>query len=162
IELAYVDQRIADHFVAKLKHAFVQLRTGEGDFAEIDVSPLCNLRQLEIVEGHVEDALAKGAKLVCGGRGFGRGLGYERYVLAHCTDEMEVVREESFGPILAVVRVDGASEAIRRTNAGRYGLGASIWTRDTARAERLAERIDVGVVTVNNHSMTGAIPDLPW
>jgi acyl-CoA reductase-like NAD-dependent aldehyde dehydrogenase len=162
VELAYVDRRIADAFVKKIGDAWRGLRTGDGDFAEVDVAPLQNRRQLEIVKAHVADAIAKGAKLVCGGKETGAGLWYAPTILDHCTDAMEVVQEETFGPVLAIVRVDGAADAIRRTNAGRYGLGASIWTKDIARAERLAERLEVGVVDVNNHSMTGAIPDLPW
>jgi hypothetical protein len=76
--------------------------------------------------------------------------------------DLAVVRDETFGPVLAVVRVEGASDAVAKINAGRYGLGTSIWTRDTDRARRLASRLDVGVVTVNNHAFTGAIPALPW
>lgn len=162
IELVYVDKRIADVFVGRMGEAWRKLRTGDGDFAEVEVAPLQNRRQLEIVKAHVADALARGATLVTGGEEVGPGLGFAPTLLDHCTDAMDVVREETFGPVLAVVRVDGAADAIRRTNAGRYGLGASIWTTDIARAERLAERLDVGVVDVNNHSMTGAIPDLPW
>jgi len=75
---------------------------------------------------------------------------------------MKVVCDETFGPVLAIVRVTGAAEAVRRTNAARYGLGASIWTENVARARRLAERLDVGVVTINNHAFSGAIPALPW
>jgi len=75
---------------------------------------------------------------------------------------MDVVREETFGPVLAVVRVWGADEAVRAVNAGKYGLGASVWTRDTDRGQRLAERLDVGVACVNTHQFTGAIPQLPW
>jgi succinate-semialdehyde dehydrogenase/glutarate-semialdehyde dehydrogenase len=75
---------------------------------------------------------------------------------------MAVVSEETFGPVLAVVRVEGVSDAIARVNRSRYGLGASLWTRDVDRAERLAERLDVGVVVINNHALTGAMPALPW
>ncbi|HJL16942.1 MAG TPA: aldehyde dehydrogenase family protein [Sandaracinaceae bacterium LLY-WYZ-13_1] len=162
IELAYVDTRIADTFVRRLADAWRRLRVGEGDFGEVEVSPLSNARQLAIVEAHVEDAVEKGATLVTGGARVGPGLFYAPTLLDHCTDEMDVVKDETFGPVLAIVRVDGAAEAIRRTNEGRYGLGASIWTTDIARAGRLADRLDVGVVDVNNHAMTGAIPDLPW
>lgn len=162
VEMVYADTRIADRLVQALAASFQRLTLGEGGFAEVDVAPLAHRNQLERVEAHVSDALDKGAKLVVGGRRFGRGLGYEPTLLDHCTDRMRVVQEETFGPVLAVVRVDGAADAIRRVNRGRYGLTASIWTRDTARAERLASRLSVGVVTVNNHSLTGAMPQLPW
>lgn len=162
IELVYIDHRIADRFVRRIGDAWARLRVGVGDFAQVDVNPLTTQRQLDIVTAHVEDALDKGATLVCGGHATGEGFFYLPTVLDHCTDEMDVVTEETFGPVLAIVRVDGAAEAVRRTNASRYGLGASIWTTDIPRAERLAERLDVGVVNINNHSMTGAIPDLPW
>ena len=162
VELVYADKRIADELVSRLGEAWRKLRAGDGDFGEVEIAPLQNRRQLEIVTAHVEDAIAKGAKLVVGGRALGQGLWYAPTILDHCTEAMDVVKEETFGPVLAVVRVDGAADAIRRTNAGRYGLGASIWTQDIARAERLAERLDVGVVDINTHSMTGAIPDLPW
>lgn len=162
IELAYVDERIADALVARLADAWRRLRVGEGDFAEVDVSPLANARQLELVKAHVRDALDKGAELVVGGSEVGSGLFYRPTILDRCTDAMDIVKEETFGPVLAIVRVDGVADAIRRTNASRYGLGVSLWTTDVARAERLAERLEVGVVNVNNHAMTGAIPDLPW
>jgi succinate-semialdehyde dehydrogenase/glutarate-semialdehyde dehydrogenase len=72
------------------------------------------------------------------------------------------VRDETFGPVLAIVRVDGAADAVRRVNRARYGLGASIWTRDLERGEALAARLDVGIATVNNHAFTGAVVALPW
>lgn len=162
IEIAYVDERIADRFVRRIGDAWARLRTGHGDFGEVEISPLSNARQLAIVEAHVEDAKAKGAVVVCGAERVEPGLFYRPTVLDRCTDAMDVVNEETFGPVLAVVRVSGAADAIRRINEGRYGLGASIWTEDVARAERLAERIEVGVVDVNNHAMTGAICALPW
>jgi acyl-CoA reductase-like NAD-dependent aldehyde dehydrogenase len=170
IEIAYVDQGIAEELVNRLRRAWAKLRVGTaagqgahgegGEFPE--VAPLANQRQLDVVERHVDDARAKGAKIVCGGARTGRGLGYLPTILDHCDERMLVVEEETFGPVLAIVRVEGAAEAIRRTNKGRYGLGASIWTRDIERAERLAERLDVGVVTINNHAFSGAIPSLPW
>jgi acyl-CoA reductase-like NAD-dependent aldehyde dehydrogenase len=162
IELVYVDKRIADTFASRMAEAWRQLRVGDGDFGEVEVAPLQNARQRAIVKDHVADAVAKGAKVLVGGHEVGPGLGFAPTLLDRCTDAMDVVREETFGPVVAIVRVDGAADAIRRTNAGRYGLGASLWTSDVARAERLAERLEVGVVDVNNHSMTGAIPELPW
>jgi acyl-CoA reductase-like NAD-dependent aldehyde dehydrogenase len=161
IEIAYVDAGIADDFVERLGGAWTKLGRTRGPRAS--VAPLANARQLEVVKAHVEDARAKGARVVCGGAASpGDGLWYPPTVLDLCDERMAVVEDETFGPVIAVIRVEGATEAIRRINRSRYGLGASIWTRDLARAERLAERIDVGVVNVNNHAFTGAIPALPW
>ncbi len=160
IEVAYVEERIANAFIERMKTAWEKLRTGPGD-DEVEVSPVGTRQQLEIVEAHVKDALAKGAKLVTGGART-EGLGYKPTLLDKCTSAMDVVREETFGPVLAIVRIWGADEAVRAINAGKYGLGVSIWTGDTARAERLIERIDVGVACVNTHGVTGAMPQLPW
>jgi acyl-CoA reductase-like NAD-dependent aldehyde dehydrogenase len=160
IEVAYVEERIADEFVARMRAAWERLRTGPGE-DDVEVSPLGTDAQLATVEAHVKDALGKGAKLVCGGKRT-TARGYLPTLLDRCTADMDVVREETFGPVLAIVRVWGADEAVRAINAAKYGLGASIWTRDVARAERLVERLDVGVANVNTHAFTGAVPDLPW
>lgn len=161
IEVAVVQDEIADAFVAALSRAWARLRTGPGA-PDIEIHPLARAEQLAVVEEHVADALARGARLVCGGLRTGDGLAYPPTLLDHCTSAMQVVREETFGPVLAVVRVRGAAEAERLVNTSAYGLGASIWTRDEARGRRLAERLEVGVVTINGHSFTGAVPELPW
>jgi acyl-CoA reductase-like NAD-dependent aldehyde dehydrogenase len=156
IEIAYVDERIADEFVAALKRAWSRLRVGT------DVAPLANRRQYDVVVAQVDDARAKGATVVCGGGPAGMPLGYLPTVLDRCDARMQAVTDETFGPVLAVVRVTGAAEAVRRVNESRYGLGVSVWSQDVARAERLGERLDVGVVNVNNHAFSGAVPTLPW
>ena len=160
IEVAYVEERIADKFVEALGKAWSKLRTGPGD-DDVEVSPLGNDHQLAVVEAHVKDALAKGAKLVTGGKKTS-GRGYMPTILDNCTEQMDVVREETFGPVLAIVRVWGTEQAVRAINASKYGLGASIWSKDVARAERLVEKLDVGVATINTHQFTGAVPQLPW
>lgn len=159
IEIAYVDRTIADELVERMGRAWRRLRAGGGD---VDVAPLANERQLAIVEAHVADALSKGATLVCGGARGAQGYTFLPTLLDRCTPAMDVVREETFGPVLAIVRVDGAADGIHHVNTSRYGLGASIWTRDIDRAQRIAGKLEVGVVTVNNHAFTGAIAALPW
>jgi len=156
IEVAAVDQAVADPLVAGLALAFRGLRLGE------DVAPLANKRQLDLVDAQVEDALQKGARLVCGGHRSGPGLGFLPTLLDHCTEDMDIVREETFGPVLPIVRVPNAYEATKLLNRSKFGLTASIWSEDIDRAKKLAERLDVGVVTINNHALTGAIPELPW
>ena len=160
IEIAYVDEQIADIFALALARAWRKLSVGTHPGA--DVGPLANQRQFDVVAAHVEDAKSRGAVVVCGGAPTGDGLCFAPTVLDRCDARMKVVRDETFGPVLAVVRVAGATDAVRRANEARYGLGVSIWTKDLDRAERLAERLDYGVVTVNNHAFTGAIPALPW
>ncbi len=162
IEVAYVDRAIADRFVTRMREAWTQLHVGPGHGASTDIAPLANRRQFELVKEHVEDAKSRGATVVCGGTPLGKGFWYPPTLLDHCNDTMSVVRDETFGPVLAVVRVDGPVEAIQAANRLRYGLGASVWTSDVARGRRLAERLEVGVVSVNNHAFTGAVPSLPW
>jgi acyl-CoA reductase-like NAD-dependent aldehyde dehydrogenase len=155
IEVAYVDERIADAFVDAMRRAWTRLDRAS-------VAPLAHRAQFDIVRSHVEDARAKGATVVCGGAPGGDDLWYPPTLIDRCHESMSVVTDETFGPVLAIVRVAGATDAIRAVNRGRYGLGASVWTEDLARGERLAARLEVGVTSVNNHSFTGAIPALPW
>jgi acyl-CoA reductase-like NAD-dependent aldehyde dehydrogenase len=159
VERVYVVDAIADKFVESLAGTAARLRTG-GEL--YDVGPLCIPKQLEIVEEHVEDAIAKGARLLTGGKRTGTGLWFEPTVLDRCDGSMKVVKDETFGPVVPVIRVKDADEAVARTNESRYGLNASIWTRDFERASRLARRLEVGTVFVNNHAISGAMAFAPW
>lgn len=160
IERVFVEEAVAERFVERLGRVAAKLTVApEGR----DVGPLQNPRQLEIVQRHVEDAIAKGARVVAGGECTGQGLGFQPTVLDGCTDEMLVMSEETFGPVLAIARVKDDTEAVRRANASEYGLTGSVWTRDIAKGERLARQLEVGVAFVNNHAFSGgAIPEMPW
>ena len=162
IEVVYVDKRIANLFIDRMRRAFEKLTLGPGPHGRVDISPLAHREQLKVVEHHVADARSKGATVVCGGHATGHGLWFQPTLLDNCTADMLAVSEETFGPVLAVVRIDGATQAIDQINQSHYGLGVSLWTQNTIRAERLAERIDAGVITINNHALTGAMPQLPW
>ena len=161
IERVYVEAAIADRFVERLTKVVSKLRvsTGEG---ESDLGPLQNEAQLAIVERHVAQAKAAGAKITTGGARVGPGLGFQPTVIDACTDDMEVVRDETFGPVVAVVRVKDAEEGIKRANDTRYGLNGSVWTSDLERGAALVRRMNVGVGYVNNHGFAGILADVPW
>lgn len=160
IELVLADARISETLAHRLADAFSRLKGNEANRGTASLAPLANEKQLNVVLSHLEDARKKGAKVLAGGQV--EGLWVAPTVLYPCRPDMAVVREESFGPLLPIVPVDGAFEAISWVNQGAYGLTASLWTQDLERANRLAEDLDVGTVTINNHAFTGAIPALPW
>ncbi len=162
IERVYVMEDIADRFVELLAHGVSRLRTSPPEDPDIDIGPLNNLKQLAIVEHHVEDALEKGASLLCGGTRSGSGLWYEPTVLDHCNHRMKIMTEETFGPVIPVVRVQTVDEAIDLANSSLFGLTASLWTANSRRAETVAKRLEAGTVTINNHAITGAMPFAPW
>ena len=166
IERVYVLDSIADQFLTKLTTTVSKLTYhGDGSLAddqEADVGPLQNQQQLQTIEAQVQDALSKGAQVLCGGKTSGQGYGYAPTVLDHCNQQMSVVTEESFGPIIAVIRVPNSSEAIKQINASQYGLNGSVWTKDLKKGAELAQQLEVGVALVNNHSFTGSMPQFPW
>lgn len=161
IERVYVEEAVADRFVELLTKVVGQLRVSSGN-DESELGPLQNEQQLKLVERHVEAARAAGAKVLVGGARTGTGLGYQPTVVDRCTDEMEIASDETFGPVVAVVRVKDAEEGLRRANASRYGLNGSVWTKDLARGAALARRLEVGVGYVNNHGFGGILADVPW
>lgn len=159
LERVYVVRAVADTFIKRCTELAQSLRIGH------DLGPLVQPIQRGLVEAQLAEARAAGAEFRCGGgRAPGPGLYLQPVVLVLPQNEtLAVEREETFGPVLPIRVVDNEEEAIRRTNDSRYGLTASVWTRDLARGERIGARLRVGVVTVNNHSFTAAaIPAAPW
>ncbi len=161
IERVYVEEAVADQFVATLTRVVSKLRVSTGN-EDGDLGPLLNENQLALVERHVDDAKAKGAKVLCGGARTGNGFGYAPTVLDNCTNTLDVVREETFGPVIAVLRVKSAEDAVRAANDSRYGLNASVWTKDLKRGEALLAQLHAGVGYVNNHAFAGILADVPW
>ncbi len=152
IERVYVEEPIYDEFTRRVGEKARELRQGvPGDFGTVDIGSFINPPQAEIVEAHVKDAVAKGARVLAGGHaGSGPGSFYEPTVLADVNHEMECMREETFGPTLPIMKVADADEAIRLANDTPYGLQASVYTKDIAKGEAVARRIEAGAVVVND------------
>jgi acyl-CoA reductase-like NAD-dependent aldehyde dehydrogenase len=162
LERVYVMDDVADEFIAKCVEHTKSLRVG--DPKTCDVGAIFMERQLEIIESHVEDARAKGATIHTGGkRAEGlKGLFYEPTVISDLTPDMKVLTDETFGPVLPIVRVQSEEEAIELANKSDYGLTASVWTKDKVRGEALARRIDAGSVAINDHSITYGVLEAPF
>lgn len=151
IERIYVHSSIFDAFVGRFVARAKAMRMSASLDYGAELGSLTSVRQLNAVKRHVEDALAKGAILRAGGRTRGDvgPLFYEPTILTGVTPEMLLHDEETFGPVVAVYPFDDESEAIARANATRYGLNASVWTRDRRRGVRVAARLQAGTVNVN-------------
>lgn len=161
-ERVYVVEEIADEFIRRVVEKTGQLRQGTG--GEADVGPMIWPPQLETVERHVEDARARGAQVLTGGRRNPayEGLFYEPTVLTGVDHDMLVMKEESFGPLLPIMRVRDEAEALRLANDSGYGLNANIWTRDKRKGVELARSIDSGCAVVNDCMITYGIPESPF
>jgi len=161
VERVYVETPVADAFLAKVVEETRRIRLAEGHPG--DVGPLTLERQRRIVEEHVADAVAKGARVLVGGTTpAGPGLFYPPTVLVDVDHTMTVMREETFGPVLPVMAVDSLDEAIRLANDSAYGLTASGWTRSEDTARRLQRELRAGVVSINDHASSYGEPTAPW
>jgi len=152
VERVYVEAPVYDEFVSKLTDKVGGLRLGTdapGDYS-VEVGAMATAAQVDIVERHVEDARAKGARITTGGHRGADGLYFEPTVLADVDHTMACMQEETFGPTLPVMSVRDEDEAVRLANATSYGLSASVWTRDPERAERVGRRVEAGAVNVNS------------
>jgi succinate-semialdehyde dehydrogenase/glutarate-semialdehyde dehydrogenase len=145
---------IVDAVYEEFKELFVKEMSsrvvGDPMDPKTDVGPLVRSSQLEEVESQVDDAVRKGAKVLCGGKRIPtRGYYYEPTVLEGCSAEMEVLREEVFGPVAPLINAKDDQEAVALANETKYGLGASIWTRDGSKAMDVGLAIEAGVIFAN-------------
>jgi acyl-CoA reductase-like NAD-dependent aldehyde dehydrogenase len=161
VERLYVHERIHDAFVDAFVEAVRGLRVGDPRDDATYIGPLARAPQVAVLRAQVADALAKGAVLRCGGRRIDRpGNWFEPTVLTNVDHRMDLMREESFGPIIGIQKVVDDAEALALMNDTRYGLTAGVYTPDEARARRLLARVNSGTVYWNCCDRVS--PRLPW
>jgi acyl-CoA reductase-like NAD-dependent aldehyde dehydrogenase len=163
VERCYVHRSRYEEFLRACVEKTKMLHVGNGLDCKTDIGPMIHERQLHIVQQHVQDAIARGARLLAGGSrclDLGKNF-YMPTVLADVTHEMRIMREETFGPVLPVMAFDTDAEAVRLANESEYGLAASVWTRDSNRGARVARRIHAGTVMVNDVVSCFGISEAP-
>jgi acyl-CoA reductase-like NAD-dependent aldehyde dehydrogenase len=164
VERVYVEAPVYDEFVTKVVDKVGKLRQGKpGQGGDIDVGAMTWPPQMDTVERHVKDAVDRGAEVRVGGkRRKGPGDFFEPTVLTGVDHSMQIMVDETFGPTLPIMKVDGEDEALRLANDSRYGLNSSVWTRDIEKGERIAAQIEAGSACVNDAVVNYAAQELPF
>jgi succinate-semialdehyde dehydrogenase/glutarate-semialdehyde dehydrogenase len=164
IERLYVHESIAREFTERVVDETRKLKVGPPDGEAVDVGSMTNERQLRIVEDHIQDAVEQGARIETGGHRIGNSDGWfhEPTVVTNVDHSMDVMRDETFGPVLPIMTFKTDDEAVRLANDSIYGLTASVFTSDIGRGRRIAEQIDAGTVMINEVVYTHAIAQTPW
>ena len=163
-ERIYVFESVYERFLDEVTQRVRGLRQGAPLEGTVDVGAMTMPTQLEILERLVSDAVAKGARVVAGGkrRSDLRGQFFEPTILADVTHAMDITQKEQFGPIMVVMKVAGEDDAIAKANDCPYALGSSVFSKDTARAERIARRVRAGMSVVNDYGLAYMIQSLPF
>ncbi|MCB2187070.1 MAG: aldehyde dehydrogenase family protein [Deltaproteobacteria bacterium] len=164
VERIYVHREVYPRFLELLGERVRALRIGVDTDHNLDLGAMTTTRQMDLVRAHVDDALAQGAEI------FSRadppagltGNFLPALVLTKVTHDMRVMREETFGPVLGVMEVGDLEEALELANDSDLGLTASVWSKNTKEAEKLARRIRAGAVTINDHLMSHGLAETPW
>lgn len=161
-ERVYVPESIYDDFVEKVVAQTRQLK--QTDSGEGDVGAVFWDKQMDIIEAHMADARTKGARVLVGGERNRSLSGYffPPTVVVDVDHEMDLMRQETFGPVIAIQKVKDEEEAIGLANDSDYGLSGNVWTRDLERGEKLAERVKTGSVSINDIAVTYGIPEAPF
>jgi acyl-CoA reductase-like NAD-dependent aldehyde dehydrogenase len=164
IERLYVHDSIAQKFTDEVVKQTSALKQGPPDQNEVDVGAMTNERQLQLVEDHIADAVAHGAKVLTGGRRLSEKQGWfhEPTVVTNVNHSMKLMRDETFGPVLPIMTFKTDEEAVQLANDSVFGLTACVFTSDISRGRLLAERIDAGTVMVNEVVYTHALAQTPW
>jgi succinate-semialdehyde dehydrogenase/glutarate-semialdehyde dehydrogenase len=159
-------REVADRFISGVIAGARGLRVGDPLSWTTEIGPMVSREQYELVAELVDDAVASGASLQCGGPadvpGFGPGDFYAPAVLTGVTHEMRIMREEIFGPVLPVVVVESEDEAVAMANDSAFGLGASVWTSDRPKGQRIARELEAGMVWINDHMFSHGACQCSW
>jgi acyl-CoA reductase-like NAD-dependent aldehyde dehydrogenase len=165
IERTYVVADVADRFFEGVVRETDRLTVGDPLNWETEIGPMVSADQADLVTDLVDDALKSGADRITGGprelAGY-TGRFIAPTVLAGVEDDMRIMKEEIFGPVVPIVVVDSEEEALDRANDSNFGLGASIWTKDRAKGERMAARVESGMVWINDHSYSHGAMQCSW
>ncbi len=165
-ERLYVMDGIYDRFVSAVVAQVAALRQGDplsGDGAAVDVGAMTMPGQVDIVERLVNDAVAKGARALVGGRrGAGPGQFFQPTVLVDLTPDMEILQHESFGPVMCILRCRDDEDAVRQANDSGFGLGSTVFSRDHKRARRIADRLVAGSTCINDYGLCYMANALPF
>lgn len=157
----FVARSVANEFIEKFVQKTEKLKVGNPLSEDVDMGPLVNQKGLENIESLVDDAVKGGAELLTGGERIqSRGYFYKPTILNKVSHKMRIDQEETFGPVAPITVVEDDAEAIQFANDSRFGLGASIWTRDLDRADKLSRMVESGLVTVNN--VVASDPRVPF
>jgi acyl-CoA reductase-like NAD-dependent aldehyde dehydrogenase len=163
IERVYVEEPVYDEFVAKVSEKVRELRVGKPEGpGSVEVGAITFPPQMETIKDHVADAIQKGARVLVGGHEApGAGRFFEPTVLVDVDHTMKCMTEETFGPTLPIMKVADTDEAVRLANDSPYGLGASVFSRDTERGEAVARRLESGAANVNDAMINYTVLELP-
>ncbi|MFT9498188.1 NAD-dependent succinate-semialdehyde dehydrogenase [Anaerosolibacter sp.] len=152
----YVQENVVEVFVEKLRNKLKYYKVGYGLEEGVNIGPLIDKKGYEKVREHIEDAAAKGAKIEAGGKGYhdieaeDAGYFFEPTVLSHVTEDMLIMKEETFGPVMPIVTFKDEAEAIRAANNTNYGLAAYLFTESLSRGIRVSEKLEYGIVGLND------------
>ncbi|GBD84527.1 succinate-semialdehyde dehydrogenase [NADP(+)] [bacterium BMS3Abin02] len=162
VERVYAVEPIYDAFLAEVTKQIDRIAVGTND--NRDIGPIIFEPQLAIIEAHVSDAVEKGASVIRGGRRADTptGIYYEPTLLTGVDPGMRVMQEETFGPVLPVVRVADEAEALSMANGSSYGLHGSVWSKDRKRAKRFASRMETGTVAINDVAVNFVVPTVSF
>jgi succinate-semialdehyde dehydrogenase/glutarate-semialdehyde dehydrogenase len=166
IERVYVLREVSERFLAGVVAGARSLRVGDPMSWDTEIGPMVSREQHELVSELVDEAVAAGATMRCGGPvevpEFPEGAFYAPTVLTGVTHEMRIMREEIFGPVVPIVVVDSEDEAVALANDSRFGLGASVWTSDRPKGERIARELETGMVWINDHMFSHGACQCSW
>jgi len=165
VERIFVEADIYEAFMFLLKKKMSELTQGVDVDSNVDIGSMTTLRQLKKVQHYLKDALNKGAKIFPENikvKKSEKGLFHRPIILENVSDDMIVMNEEIFGPLLAVRKVGSIEEAIARANTSALGLTASVWTRNRKKGHEIASQLEVGSVMINDHLMSHGLAETPW